>query len=38
VVSAQVRADADRPAQIQVATLLERARRYANHVEVLGYV
>jgi D-methionine transport system ATP-binding protein len=38
VVSAQVRADAQRPAHIQIATLLEHARRYANHVEVLGYV
>jgi D-methionine transport system ATP-binding protein len=38
VVSAQVRADADSTAQTQIATLLERARRYANHVEVLGYV
>jgi D-methionine transport system ATP-binding protein len=33
-----VRADAQRPAHIQIATLLEHARRYANHVEVLGYV
>ena len=38
VVSAQVRANADTPVQTQIATLLERARRYANHVEVLGYV
>lgn len=38
VVSAQVRADADSTAQTQIATLLERARRHANHVEVLGYV
>jgi D-methionine transport system ATP-binding protein len=38
VVSAQVRANADSPAQTQIATLLERARLYANHVEVLGYV
>ncbi|QQC66099.1 methionine ABC transporter ATP-binding protein [Paraburkholderia ginsengisoli] len=38
VVSAQVRANADGTAQTQIATLLERARRYANHVEVLGYV
>jgi D-methionine transport system ATP-binding protein len=33
-----VRANADTPVQTQIATLLERARRYANHVEVLGYV
>jgi D-methionine transport system ATP-binding protein len=38
VVSAQVRANADTTVQQQVATLLDRARRYANHVEVLGYV
>jgi D-methionine transport system ATP-binding protein len=38
VVSAQVRVDADIPVQTQIATLLERARHYANHVEVLGYV
>jgi D-methionine transport system ATP-binding protein len=38
VVSAQVRANAGSTAQTQIATLLERARRYANHVEVLGYV
>ncbi|CAE6941040.1 methionine ABC transporter ATP-binding protein [Paraburkholderia domus] len=38
VVSADVRANADSTVQKQVATLLERARRYANHVEVLGYV
>ncbi len=38
VVSAEVRANADSTVQKQVATLLERARRYANHVEVLGYV
>ena len=38
VVSARVRANADTPVQTQIATLLERARRYANHVEVLGYV
>ncbi len=38
VVSAQVRANADSTLQKQIAILLERARRYANHVEVLGYV
>jgi D-methionine transport system ATP-binding protein len=38
VVSAQVRVNAGTNAQTQIATLLERARRYANHVEVLGYV
>jgi D-methionine transport system ATP-binding protein len=38
VVSAQVRANADTTVQQQIATLLDRARRYANHVEVLGYV
>jgi D-methionine transport system ATP-binding protein len=38
IVSAQVRAHADSSVQSQIATLLERARRYANHVEVLGYV
>ncbi|NKJ50563.1 methionine ABC transporter ATP-binding protein [Burkholderia sp. SG-MS1] len=38
VVSAQVRADPEKPAQAQIAALLERARRHANHVEVLGYV
>lgn len=38
VVSAQVRANADGTVQTQIANLLERARRYANHVEVLGYV
>ncbi|PQV54485.1 methionine ABC transporter ATP-binding protein [Paraburkholderia sp. BL21I4N1] len=38
VVSAQVRESADSTVQKQIAALLERARRYANHVEVLGYV
>ncbi len=38
VVSAQVRERADSTVQKQIATLLERARRHANHVEVLGYV
>jgi D-methionine transport system ATP-binding protein len=38
VVSAEVRADADSTVHKQVAALLERARQYANHVEVLGYV
>ncbi|MFM0626710.1 methionine ABC transporter ATP-binding protein [Paraburkholderia xenovorans] len=38
VVSAQVRANAGSTVQKQIATLLEGARRYANHVEVLGYV
>jgi D-methionine transport system ATP-binding protein len=38
VVSAQVRANAGTTVQKQIATLLEGARRYANHVEVLGYV
>ena len=38
VVSAEVRANADGTVQKQIATLLERARHYANHVEVLGYV
>jgi D-methionine transport system ATP-binding protein len=38
VVSVQLRANAERNAQSQLATLLERARRCANHVEVLGYV
>lgn len=38
VVSAHVHANADSTVQQQVATLLDRARRYANHVEVLGYV
>jgi D-methionine transport system ATP-binding protein len=37
-VSAQVRANAGTTVQKQIATLLEGARRYANHVEVLGYV
>jgi D-methionine transport system ATP-binding protein len=38
VVSAQVRANAGTTVQKQITTLLEGARRYANHVEVLGYV
>ncbi|ASW01404.1 methionine ABC transporter ATP-binding protein [Paraburkholderia aromaticivorans] len=38
VVSAQVHANAQSTVQEQIATLLDRARRYANHVEVLGYV
>ncbi|MFM0740841.1 ATP-binding cassette domain-containing protein [Paraburkholderia xenovorans] len=38
VVSAEVRAGAEGALQHQVAALLERARRFANHVEVLGYV
>jgi D-methionine transport system ATP-binding protein len=38
VVSAQVRANAHGTIQKQIATLVERARGYANHVEVLGYV
>jgi D-methionine transport system ATP-binding protein len=38
VVSAQVRANAGNTVEKQIATLLEGARRYANHVEVLGYV
>ncbi|CAB3641064.1 Methionine import ATP-binding protein MetN [Paraburkholderia sediminicola] len=38
VVSAEVRANRDDTVQKQIATLLERARHYANHVEVLGYV
>jgi D-methionine transport system ATP-binding protein len=38
VVSAQVHAHADSAMHRQIAVLLERARRYANHVEVLGYV
>jgi D-methionine transport system ATP-binding protein len=38
VVSADIRAQRDSTLQQQVAALLERARRCANHVEVLGYV
>jgi len=38
VVSAHVHANANNTVQQQVAMLLDRARRYANHVEVLGYV
>lgn len=38
VVSAQLRANADSTVQKQIATLLERARHHANHVEVMGYV
>ncbi|RKR36518.1 ATP-binding cassette domain-containing protein [Paraburkholderia sp. BL17N1] len=38
VVSAQVRADERTTVQKQIAALLDSARRYANHVEVLGYV
>ena len=38
VISAQLRANAPGTLQQQIATLLERAREYANHVEVLGYV
>ena len=38
VISAQLRANAENTLQKQIATLLERARRHANHVEVLGYV
>ncbi|MGF6571412.1 D-methionine transport system ATP-binding protein [Paraburkholderia sp. GAS333] len=38
VVSAQLRANVKETAQQQVAALLDNARRFANHVEVLGYV
>ncbi|WP_345816048.1 ATP-binding cassette domain-containing protein [Paraburkholderia sp. PREW-6R] len=38
VVSAHVRGNEQTSVQAQAATLAERARRYANHVEVLGYV
>jgi D-methionine transport system ATP-binding protein len=38
VVSAQLHANAGNTAQTQITALLERARRHANHVEVLGYV
>ncbi|SDR36258.1 D-methionine transport system ATP-binding protein [Paraburkholderia fungorum] len=38
VVSAQLRANVKESAQQQVAALLDNARRFANHVEVLGYV
>ncbi|WGS52534.1 ATP-binding cassette domain-containing protein [Paraburkholderia sp. D15] len=38
VVSSQIRANARTTVPEQIATLLERARRHANHVEVLGYV
>ncbi|HZZ11060.1 MAG TPA: ATP-binding cassette domain-containing protein [Paraburkholderia sp.] len=38
VVSAQLRADAQHTLPQQAAILLQRARQYANHVEVLGYV
>ncbi|MGF6770295.1 D-methionine transport system ATP-binding protein [Paraburkholderia sp. GAS199] len=38
VVSSQLSANTEGALQTQIAALLERARRYANHVEVLGYV
>lgn len=38
VVSAQLRSNGPAGVQQQIVELLERARRYANHVEVLGYV
>jgi D-methionine transport system ATP-binding protein len=38
VVSAQLRVNAKNTVRQQVAALLDNARRFANHVEVLGYV